>query len=149
MSEQKESETGKINLDEIVGSMSDECRKEMTWSIGDHKFLCGIFDAHTKVIAAEVDLRLKSFADGTWKELIDFIKNQYEGISNQLSRQTELINDVKGKVYDLERSIGMLKTDFCKLQKEEKTSKRKISNHEKRIKSLEEKVKDIDEKIHL
>jgi polyhydroxyalkanoate synthesis regulator phasin len=147
MSENKDPR--KIDLNEVLISLSEQSRSEMTMKIGDHKFLVGIMNAHTEVIAQVTDDRLKMFASDTWEQLIDFIKNQYEGIGNQLAIQTELIRETKGKIHDVERSLGILKQQMKKIADKTEENCTKIREFDKRIGDLEREVSAIKKEIGL
>lgn len=145
MSENKDPK--KIDLNEVMISLSEQTKSDMTWSPGDHKFLVSIMNAHTEVIAQVTDERLKLFASDTWEQLIDFIKNQYEGIGSQLAVQTGLIRETKGKIHDVERSLGILKQQVQKIADVTETNSTKISEFDKRIGDLEKEVKAIKKEI--
>ena len=143
----KKQQTKGINLDEVMISLSEQSKSEMSMKIGDHKFLCKLMDAHTKVIAEMTDEKLQVFAGDSWNELMDFIKNQYEGIGNQLQEQTGLIRETKGKMHDIERNLGILRQDFQKYAEKTDANCTKISEHDRRIGDLEREVKSIKKEI--
>lgn len=145
MSKQKNNQT--INLDEVMVSLSERSKSEMSMKIGDHKFLVSLMDAHTKVIAEMTDEKLRNFAGDSWNELMEFIKNQYQGIGIQLQEQTDMIRDVKGKMHDVERSLGILKQNFQEYAKKTDANCNKISDHERRIGDLEREVVSIKKEI--
>lgn len=145
----KKQQTKGINLDEVMISLSEQSKSEMSMKIGDHKFLISLMDAHTKVITEMTNEKLQAFASDSWTELMEFIKNQYQGIGIQLQEQTDMIRDVKGKMHDVERSLGIHKQNFQEYAKKTDANCTKISDHERRIGDLEREVKSIKKEINM
>ena len=144
----------KIDLNEVMISLSDETKAEMAMKIGDHKLLVRLLDAHTKVNSEMLDDKLNAFASTSWDELKDFIFNQYEGFTKQVQIQTDLSHEILGKIHDLSREIGILKCEIGKINnrlhdgdEKFKAHDNKFKAHEKRIKKLERDVNEIKTKI--
>jgi predicted nucleic acid-binding Zn-ribbon protein len=144
----------KIDLDEVMISLSDETKAEMAMKIGDHKLLVKLLDAHTLVNSDMLAQKLETFANTSWDELKDFIFNQYQGFSQQLEIQTNLSREIIGKLHDVTRDIGILKCEISKINTRlQDGDKRlaehdlKLEDHEKRISNLEREVKAIKTKI--
>ena len=111
----------KINLDEILRSLSDETKSGMTWSIDDHKFNVKILDAHTQAVGETIEgilnNSLDTFKAELWKELTEYILNRNQGIMNQLKVQTKLLREFKKEFGLFRKDIDELR---CRVEKLEK-----------------------------
>lgn len=137
----------KIDLNEVMISLSDETKAEMAMKIGDHKLLVRLLDAHTKVNSEMLDEKLQAFACSSWDELKGFIFNQYEGFTKQVQIQTDLSHEIIGKLHDVTRDIGILKTEINKINNRLNEDDEMLKDHDKRIRRLEKDVKSIKEKL--
>lgn len=129
----------KIDLNTVLSGLSPETRQEIH-SIGDHKLFCGILDAHTEIMSSLLDERLEAFSARSWKELMDFIAEQYNGIGGQLATQTTMIQQVAA-------CVNTLSADVCEVKEKVTKIEGKLINQEGRIKKLEGKVAEICDEV--
>lgn len=135
------SKNKKIDLNTVLSGLSPEVQKEIH-SIGDHKLFCGILDAHTEIMSELIDDRLEAFSAKSWKELMNFIAEQYKGIGGQLTTQTAMIQQVSSSVDKLGADVNDVKEKVSRIEG-------KLINQEGRIKKLESKVAAISDEVSI
>jgi chromosome segregation ATPase len=136
----------KIDLNTVLSGLSPETRQEIH-SIGDHKLFCGILDAHTEIMSELIDERLEAFSTNSWKELMDFIAEQYKGIGGQLATQTAMIQQVAACVNTLSADVCEVKEKVTKIEGKLINQESRLTNQEGRIKKLEGKVAEICDEV--